>query len=154
MLKKLNVTLVLAFVLAMSAFAVRADDPTTPVFPLPSFDDGRINAYDPGAPVIVFETQTEVPIVNDNGVPTTANVVDGVQLLSWSADAGTATEVLNVSAEDIDAAIAKNKSAVDTFTIAKANGYTLNYSQSGYLWISAPPDFEGKVYTFSWPKEF
>ena len=203
-MKKLSLAAFLALVLvvAAGAFAVQAAPPTPTPEPVirPSFTDGRINAYDPGAPVAVFETRESVPIINDNGVPTTAAIVNGVQVLFW--DGASAKEVLNVSAADIKAAIDKftNKSAKTTTTtttanttattstanssstatgttansstksnlnstvtttnngdsvvIRKLNGYTLNYSKSGYLWISTPPDFEGKVYTFSWQKDF
>ena len=196
-MKKLRLAAFLAFVLvvAAGAFAVQAAPPTPTPEPVvrPSFTDGRINAYDPGAPVAVFETRESVPIINDNGVPTTADVVNGVQLLFW--DGASAKEVMNVSAADIKAAIDKftNKSTKtttststatttgtannntsltgntansnakstvtttangDSIVISKVNGYTLNYSKSGYLWISIPPDFEGKVYTFSWQRDF
>ena len=200
-MKKLSLLTLLGLVLvvAAGAFSVQAAPPPPTATPepviRPSFTDGRVNAYDPGAPVAVFETHKTVPIVNDNGVPTTAEVVNGVQLLFW--DGASAKEVLNVSAAEIQAAINKlngtksttvNNSSMTTttssasptavnspstntntttanatknFTIAgnsvvisKVNGYTLNYSKSGYLWISTPPDFEGKVYTFSWQKDF
>jgi hypothetical protein len=187
-MKKLSLGMALALILVLvvGAFAVEAAPPMpTPVptpFLRPSFTDGRINAYDPGAPVAVFETRESVPIVNDNGVPTTADVVNGVQLLFW--DGASAKEVMNVSAADIKAAIDKitpataskntstttNNSTLTNNTsnlnttpvtsnansvmISKENGYTLNYSKDGFLWISTPPDFEGKVYTFSWQKDF
>jgi hypothetical protein len=197
-MKKLSFLTLLGLVLvvAAGAFSVQAAPPMPTATPepviRPSFTDGRINAYDPGAPVAVFETRKTVPIVNDNGVPTTAEVVNGVQLLFW--DGASAKEVLNVSAADIEAAIKKlnstksttvnnstattssasptavsspstntitNASATKNFTIAgnsvvisKVNGYTLNYSKDGFLWITTPPNFEGKVYTFSWQKDF
>ena len=157
MLKKLNVTAISALILAGGVFAAQAADPMptpmpdTPTLPRPSFTDGRINAYDAAAPVVVFETYKEVPIVNDNGVPTTADVVNGVQLLHW--DGASAKEVLNVSLDDITAAIDKNTAATAPVVISKDNGYTLSYA-TGYLWVTTPPDFEGKVYTFSWQKDF
>ncbi len=208
MLKKASLGMVLALLLAVSAMAVYAADPMatpapTPLPIQPSFNDGRINAYDPGAPVAVFETRQTVPIVNDNGVPTTGDIVNAVQLLAW--DGAYAKEVLYVPIADIDAAINKmngttkststplnttttnanttssssanssvnnttanttaannsanlntttTKANADSFVIAKQNGYILGYSKSGYLWISTPADFEGKVYTFSWQKNF
>lgn len=159
MLKKLNVTIMLALLLATGVFAAKAADAMepipTPTLPLPSFTDGRINAYDPAAPVVVFETYADVPIVNDNGVPTTAKVVDGIQLLRWNGDAGSVTEVLNVSADDIEAAIEENSSNSVLLPIATDNGYSLNYNaETEQLWITTPADYEGKVYTFSWLKDF
>jgi len=206
-MKKLGLAILAGVVLVVAAgsFAVQAADPMVTPQPTPaiqpSFTDGRINAYDPGAPVAVFETRKTVPIINDNGVPTTADVVNGVQLLFW--DGATAKEVLNVSADQINAAISsltgkKSTSATNSsssattnlnnvnttgtavptavagatsttktntnkFTtinngnaivISKQNGYSLNYSKDGYLWITTPADYEGKVYTFSWQKNF
>src|SRR6476646_207608 len=110
-MKKLSLLtlLGLALVVAAGAFSVQAAPPPPTATPepviRPSFTDGRVNAYDPGAPVAVFETHKTVPIVNDNGVPTTADVVNGVQLLFW--DGASAKEVLNVSAAEIQAAINK-----------------------------------------------
>jgi hypothetical protein len=226
-MKKLSLLTVLglALVITAGAFSVQA----APVIPTPSpiqpsFHDGRINAYDPGAPVAVFETRKSVPIVDSNGLPTTADVVNGVQLLFW--DGASAKQVLDVSLDQINAAVnqingvkttasstslttiansannantsssttstsnssssssnnssanttngtanttnsaaattsTSNKAVTtkfamngDSIVIAKSNGYTLNYSKTGYFWISTPPDFEGKVYTFSWQKDF
>lgn len=196
-MKKLSFGLLLALVLVMAAgvFAVQAAPATPTPEPIkPSFTDGRINAYDPGAPVAVFETRKTVPIVNDNGVPTSAVVVNGVQLLFW--DGATAKEVMNVSADEIRAAVDKfmgkqsttvmspstnttgstattsNSSSANnanttanatklttinngnSVLINKVNGYSLYYSKDGYLWITTPANFEGKVYTFSWQKDF
>ncbi len=160
MLKKLNVTVISALVLAGGVFVAHAADPMptpipdTPTLPQPSFTDGRINAYDAAAPVVVFETYEEVPIVNDNGVPTTAQVVNGIQLLRWNGDVGSVTEVLNVSSDDIEAAIDGSTNAL-VVPITSENGYLLNYnSETKQLWIQTPADYEGKVYTFSWAKNF
>ncbi|MCA0458912.1 MAG: hypothetical protein LCI00_33495 [Chloroflexi bacterium] len=158
-MKKLNATVISALVLAGGVFAAQAADPMptpepTPTVILPSFTDGRINAFDAAAPVVVFETYEEAPIVNDNGVPTTAMVVNGIQLLRWNGDAGSVTEVLNVPIEDIEAAIDEGGNSV-MLPIASENGYMLNYnSETNQLWIQTPADYEGKVYTFSWLKDF
>ncbi|MBA3873789.1 MAG: hypothetical protein H0X30_32040 [Anaerolineae bacterium] len=203
-MKKLTLGAFVALVLVMAAgvFSVQAAPPTPTPEPVlrPSFTDGRINAYDTGAPVAVFETRKSVPIINDNGVPTTADVVNGVQLLFW--DGASAKEVMNVPATDIQAAINKftgvksntttnttlsttstagvtnttattansnstNNANTTTKTtqlttvnngnsvlISKVNGYSLYYSKDGYLWVTTPANYEGKVYTFSWQKDF
>ncbi len=150
--KKLGLGLLLSFVLVTGVVAVQAADTSTDTPPVPSFHDGRINAYDAGAPVAIFDTRTDIPAVDANGLPTTETVVSGVQLLAWSNASESASQVLDVSRDTIDAAIAKN--TTKDFTIAKSNGYTLNYSQSGWFWVTTPPDLEGKVYTFSWQKDF
>lgn len=151
MSKKLSLSLLLVFILAMGVVAVQAAD-TTVIVPKPSFTDGRLNVFDTAAPVIVFETRTDVPAFDSVGLPTMTSFINGVQLLQWNNDMQNTTEVLNVSAEKINAAIAKNTEP--TFNIATENGYELNYSQTGWFWVTAPADFEGKVYTFSWAKGF
>ncbi|MCA0458909.1 MAG: hypothetical protein LCI00_33480 [Chloroflexi bacterium] len=144
-------SLMLALVLVTGVVAVQAaDDTDTPA--VPSFDDGRINAYDAGAPVAIFNTRDEVATVDEDGLATTETVVSGIELLSWSSASESASEVLDVSREAIEDAIASNTAS--DFTIAEENGYTLNYSQSGWFWVTTPPDAEGKVYTFSWQKDF
>ncbi len=150
--KKLGLSLLLSFVLITGVVAVQAADPSTDTPPVPSFNDGRINAYDPGAPVAVFNTRDEIAAVDSEGLPTTETVISGVQLLAWSNASESATQVLDVSRATIESAVAKN--TTKDFTIAKSNGYTLNYSQSGWFWVTTPPDSEGKVYTFTWQKDF
>jgi hypothetical protein len=150
MSKKLGLSLLFAFVLAIGAFAVQASD-TSDSLP-PSFDDGRLNAYDSGAPVAVFYTRDEIATVDSDGLATTETVVSGIQLLAWDGGSESARQVLDVSRDAIEKAIAKNTKA--DFTVANANGYSLNYSQSGWFWITTAPDSEGKVYTFSWQKDF
>jgi hypothetical protein len=150
-MKKFGISLVLALVMVTGVIAVQAADATdTPV--VPSFDDGRINAYDPGAPVAIFNTRDEIAAVDEDGLPTTETVVSGIELLSWSNASESASQVLDVSRDTIEKAITAN--IADDFTIAESNGYTLNYSQSGWFWVTTPPDAEGKVYTFSWQKDF
>jgi len=149
--KKLAVGLFLSFVLVTGAVAVEAATPTDET-PTPSFHDGRINAFDTGAPIAIFDTHSDIPTVDVNGLPSTETIVSGVQLLAWSNTSDSASQVLDVSRDAIDKAIAKN--GTKDFTIAKDNGYTLNYSKFGWFWVTTPPDSEGKVYTFSWQKDF
>ncbi|MBI1280522.1 MAG: hypothetical protein GC179_20535 [Anaerolineaceae bacterium] len=152
MSKKLGLSLLLVFVLAMGAVAVEASNTPDTTLPPPSFTDGRLNSYDTGAPVIIYETHKNIPVLDSEGLVGTATVIDGVQLLAWSGASDSAKQVLDVSVDKINAAIAKNKKP--TFTIAQANGYALNYSNSGWFWVTTPPDAEGKVYTFQWQKDF
>lgn len=150
-MKKFGISLVLALVMVTGVIAVQAaDDTDTPI--VPSFNDGRINAYDSGAPVAIFNTRDEIAAVDEDGLATTETVISGIELLSWSNASESASEVLDVSREAIEEAIATNTAS--DFTIAESNGYALNYSQSGWFWVTTPPDAEGKVYTFSWQKDF
>jgi hypothetical protein len=151
-MKKLGISLLLTFVLVTGAVAVEASDTPNTTLPPPSFTDGRLNSYDTGAPVIVYETHQDIPTLDSEGLPGNETVINGVQLLAWSGASESAKQVLDVSADKINAAIAKNTKP--TFTIAQQNGYALNYSNSGWFWITAPADSEGKIYTFTWQKDF
>src|SRR5436190_1122822 len=107
-MKKLGLSVLMVLVLAMvaGAFAVKAAPITpTPVPIKPAFTDGRLNAYDPGAPVAIFETRQSVPVINSNGVPTTGEIVCGVQLLFWNGSS--AQQVLFASTDQIRAAVNK-----------------------------------------------
>jgi len=103
----LGAALALVFVMIAGVFSVQAQDPTATPEPVlrPSFTDGRLNAYDPGAPVAVFETRQSVPVVNSNGVPTTADIVCGIQLLYWNGSS--AQQVLFVTTDEIRSTIGK-----------------------------------------------
>jgi len=150
--KKFGLSLLLSLVLVTGVVAVQADDTSTDTPIVPSFTDGRINAHDAGAPIAIFNTHEDTAPVDANGLPTTETIVSGVQLLAWSSASESATQVLDVSRDAIEKAIAKNTKS--DITIAKANGYTLNYSQTGWFWVTTPADSEGKVYTFTWQKDF
>jgi len=150
--KKLGLGLLLSFVLATGVVAVQAANDTSDTLPPPSFTDGRLNSYDTGAPVAVFEPHQDIPALTSEGLPGNETIISGVQLLAWNGGSDSAKQVLDVSRDAIEKAIAKN--GTKDFTIAKANGYTLNYSKSGWFWVTTPPDSEGKVYTFTWQKDF
>ena len=59
--KKLGVGLILSFVLVTGVVAVEAAPTTDATQPQPSFTDGRINAFDAGAPVAIFDTHQDIP---------------------------------------------------------------------------------------------
>src|SRR6187455_2711877 len=105
--KKFVLSLLLSFVLATGVVAVQAADTSTDTPPVPSFNDGRINAYDAGAPVAVFNTHTDLAALDADGLPTTETVINGIQLLAWSNASESASQVLDVSRDTIEAAIAK-----------------------------------------------
>ena len=152
MSKKLVITFILSFALMTSVIAVQAATTATDTPPVPSFNDGRINSFDTGAPVAIFNTRSDVAALDTNGLATTQSVISGIQLLRWNNDMGNTTQVINMSTADIEKAIAKNTKT--DFVLSTANGYTLKYSQSGWFWVTAPADSEGKVYTFTWQKDF
>lgn len=168
MKKKLGLVTILGVLLvtamAFSAFAVQAAPLTpteTPVLQ-PNFDDGRLNAFDPGAPIVVYESQQAVPALDDTGAqmvdefgrPATESMVSSIQVLRWDGDAQAAFEALNVSIDDINAAIADSDGLKDVI-VASNDGISLHYApESKWFWVMSAPDFEGKVYTFSWAKDF
>lgn len=144
----------------------------------PVFTDGRINGFDIGAPLVVYYTAADgtiadpnfaganlpaefifdAPLIALNGTSTTpvttatdnnpandGEIVTGLQLLAVDKATSNGNLVLEASVEDLFNLVNTNDR-----TIAD-NGYTLNYSpQSNWFWVSAPADFEGKVYTFAW----
>jgi guanyl-specific ribonuclease Sa len=68
-----------------------------------------------------------------------------------TSNASNANSNANTTANTTKLTTINNGNAI---VISKVNGYTLNYSKDGYLWITTPANFEGKVYTFSWQKDF
>ncbi|MEO8610294.1 MAG: hypothetical protein ABI690_20530 [Chloroflexota bacterium] len=108
---------------------------------LTAIDDGRINAFDIGAPVVVFY-DTQATTLDDG---TVAAAPDGIDLLAVNQATNNGNLVLHASTTDIQKLLGGKESTLS------ANGYTLNYnSKNGWFWISAPADSEGKVYTFAW----
>lgn len=155
MVRKLSLLSVVVLVFVVGISAVSAAAPTltpAPATPPPVFKDGRLNAWDAGAPIVVYEPQVSVPALQADGLPGSEDVIGGVQVLSWSNLSDSSSQALNLSVEDINKAIAAHPNK--DFTITTQNGVSLGYSQSGYFWVTSAPDFEGKVYTFSWPKNF
>jgi hypothetical protein len=149
--KKLSLVMVLALVCVVGVAVVNAAA-STPATPAPIFTDGRLNAYDAAAPIVIYEPRMSVPALQENGLPGTTNVVGRVQILSWHGLTQTSSLALDMPVDEINKAIAKNPSK--NFVITSKNGVSLGYSPSGYLWVTSAPDFEGKVYTFVWQKDF
>jgi hypothetical protein len=145
----------------------------------PVFTDGRINGFDIGAPLVVYykaadgtiadpnfasanlpaefafdapltalngdTTATTVTSANDSNPLNDGDVVTGLQLLAIDKATANGVPVLEASVEDLFNLVSTNDRTISE------NGYTLNYSpQSNWFWVSAPADFEGKVYTFAW----
>jgi hypothetical protein len=145
MVKKVWVGIVMAATILSTAVAsastgkviqVPTDDAS-----LAAIDDGRLNAFDIGAPVVVFYDTQDVTL--DDGWVT--QVATGIDLLAVNQDTNNGDIVLHASAANIQSLLAGAESSLS------ANGYTLNYNQeNGWFWISAPADSEGKVYTFAW----
>lgn len=106
-----------------------------------AIDDGRLNAFDIGAPVVVFYHTQEVTLDDDSVV----DVPNGIDLLAVNQETNNGNLVLHVSSDDIQKLLDGSESSLSD------NGYTLNYDKEhDWFWISAPADGEGKVYTFAW----
>jgi hypothetical protein len=139
--KVLFIACALALTLALGAAAAYADGGEDEEKPLLGFDDGRLNAFDFAQPVAVYYSYDSKQLVDDDGNPYWADVVDGIEL--WAADSdGIGQLVLYAPIESIEAALA---SGVGT-QIAAANGYTLSYLPATNMFCITTPTW----YTFTW----
>lgn len=132
---RLIVALLMVFVLSLSAAVMLADDDEEEIAPL--IDDGRVNAYDPAAPVAVYcvyRTEGE------------GAVMDRIALLSTHPDT-LGSGILDVTVEDIDDI---GYSEDEDTLISESDGYGLYRATDGSFYVVAPADFEGKIYTFNW----
>jgi hypothetical protein len=129
--------------MALSAAVASADDKViqvdTDYGTFPAIADGRINGFDIGAPAVVYYTYADGKEPGTDGaIPT------GIVVLGINQESNNGYPVLEATSDDI-------ASFLDgSITSLSDNGYTLNYTDSGWFWISTPADSEGKVYTFSW----
>jgi hypothetical protein len=130
---------------------IRPDNEDTPTFA--TFKDGRINAYDIGAPLVIFYEYETVPVIGPDG-----NQAWEGGRLAWE-DKLAAIEVLSVdqlglvnlalraTVEDIQAAV---ETAGETDCCLIENGpVSLHYSESGWFWVEGQYH-DGKPYTFQW----
>ena len=113
--------------------------------------DGRINGCQIDAPVAIYTTTTTTPVLdaygqfewNTDGSMAFASEVTGVEMWGLASGYDNLIKVISLSTDEIQAAIAAAGGA-DTL-LAQAYGYTLGYSASGYLWLTAPDG-----YNFTW----
>lgn len=129
--------------MALSVTVASADDRVvqidTDYGTYPAIADGRINGFDIGAPVVVYYNyEAGKEPGTDGAIPT------GIVLLAVNQESNNGYPVLEATSDDIAAFLD------GSITSLSANGYTLNYTDAGWFWISAPADSEGKVYTFAW----
>lgn len=167
---------VLAIVMVLSAIVVFAQDgPGVVKITLPDgaevpvFTDGRINAFDIGAPVVIYYTAQNGTVLNpffserstgeqnpvdmdfaftDPAVDTFVNpgsILDSVQLLAVDPVTSNGNLVMEASVDDLRSLVTGGNNRITE------NGYTLNYNrEANWFWVSTPANFEGKVYTFAW----
>lgn len=149
--KRLLFVLLTGLVLLVSAGVARAADP--PVITVPTEDygnvlminDGRLNGFDVAAPVAVYYKYDTVRQVDGKDL----RVLRGIELLAIQPKTNIGQLVMDVPITDIVNVIDTSKDA-EGLLIAEENGYSLYYSKANWFWVTAPPDKEGKVYTFEW----
>jgi hypothetical protein len=142
--KWLSVLVAVCLVLSVSASAFAQDDGVTSVYVedvgwLPAFTDGRLNAFDQAAPVVIYYTNET--ILNDDGEY--QEVVNGIEL--WAVDPETSSSKLVMSAS-LDEIAQLLDGSVDA---VESSGYSLGY-EDGWFSVTAPADSTGSAYSFSW----
>jgi hypothetical protein len=122
--------------------------------PFAIFMDGRLNATDIGAPIVVFYKTQPTPVMNPDGTQAWANgrqvwedQVAAFEVLSVRPE-GNVDLALSATVEQIKAAVA---SAVpgQNQTIVQNGPVSLNYSPTGWFWVQGQYA-DGKPYTFQW----
>jgi hypothetical protein len=147
MFRKMVLFALFALVMVVGVSAVMADDSSDN--PKPVFNDGRLNAFDAGAPIALYYTYDEQHSVASDGSDVKTEVLSGVEALAWDNQTGTSSLALNATVDQINQVTA---TCTSNCVVAESNGYTLNYSASGWLWVTTPADSEGKTYSFQWQK--
>lgn len=179
-MSKKAMILIMAAVLALSAFAVMAQDSDPGVINItlpdgqsvPVFTDGRLNAFDMAAPVVVYYTAANgtvvnpnftsdtVDLVNNNGTTTDVNPTDNsntsaqadvsglinkLQVLAIDQFTSNGNVVIEASVDDLQNLVTGSDSSISSA------GYSVKFDpKSNYFWVQSPANFEGKTYTFAW----
>jgi hypothetical protein len=145
MSRKIFTTMLLVGVLALGVFTVAAQDdhilvPTDSGLKL-IIADGRLNGLDIAAPVAVYNTFT--PSFDTNGIPVQEPF--GIRLLAIDPVTSNGVPLFDLTTDEV----LQLMNSEDHMLVQ--DGYTLNYSpDTNWFWVAAPPDAEGKVYTFQW----
>jgi hypothetical protein len=157
MLRKFSLIFIVGILLFVSASVVLAQDGGTIVIDTEEFGtivgigDGRVNAFDEAAPVAIYYKCGCTQALDVNASPLWGkygqlyeDTVEGIEILAIDPTTGNGNLALFASAEELaDLAASEEKSLT-------SNGVTLNVGDNGWFWVSTVPDFEGKVYTFTW----
>ncbi len=122
--------------------------------PFVMFADGRLNANDVAAPVVVFYKYEPRPVIAADGNQAWdhrnhlifEDELVAIEVLSVQPT-GTVDLALRASLDDIEKAV--NASGGTDCCVMENGPVSLHYSQSGWFWVEAmQPD--GKLYTFQW----
>lgn len=141
--------LILFVVFAFFVSPVAAELGKPPTIPVETEDygivtainDGRLNGLDVGAPVVIYNTHM---VMTDPKDGHTYEADDAYELLAVDRLSNNGYLVLRADADSI------RDLMTGEIPVIESNGYSLGYSPSDYFWVTSPPDFEGKVYTFQW----
>ena len=147
LLVRLLVVLSLTLLMGSSVSAV-APVPTPTLIPAPAIRDGRVNGNDIAAPVAVFCKFT-YPDANNTALKPVnrwRSVLDRVELWGITDSTRQFHEIVMVPGSDI----MLTPSTLGVHVDAEGFGYVLYHNADGSLTVTAPPDREGKVYTFTW----
>jgi hypothetical protein len=122
--------------------------------PFAIFMDGRVNATDIGAPIVVFYKNQSIPVMNPDGTRAWANGQPvweqkpvALEVLAVRPE-GKVDLAVSATVEQIKAAITAAESG-ENQVIAQNGPVTLNYSPSGWFWVQGQYA-DGKPYTFQW----
>jgi hypothetical protein len=121
-------------VLLVVVGAAAAEDDNAPLI-----DDGRVNAWDIAANVIVY-CEYDDPDAESG----TRETID---LWAQRYSDGAYEKVLSVEIDELRDAMEENTEDV---VYATSEGYSLVLFADDTLMATAPADYEGKVYSFSW----
>jgi hypothetical protein len=126
-------------ILVVGASAVSASADVSTIDGQPFITDGRMNGGDIGAPAVIYcdfsdDAHTEFL---------------GIEVLRVTPEN---TGVLSLYASAAEIARIGDSPDVDTL-ITEQNGYRLYRAHTGEFYLVAPPDNEGKVYSFAWKRD-
>lgn len=119
-----------------------------------TFMDGRLNATDIGAPIVVFTRNDPVPVLNPDGTQAWANghqvwenKFAGFEVLAVRPE-GNVDLAVRATVEQIREAIAAAVPGQSQL-IVQNGPVSLNYSPTGWFWVQGQYA-DGKPYTFQW----
>lgn len=124
-----------------SAAAVLAEETKVPP---PVFFDGRLNAYDTAAPVVIFYTHRTIPTTGWNQFRQIDTGIELYHVAGRAPDIG--DRILYMTAEELNEAVQAGIMDFET----SMPGYELHVGTNGWMWVSGPDVAPNRTYTYSW----
>ena len=123
--------------------------------PVPMFQDGRLNAADIAAPVVIYYKTESVPVLDefgnqmwgDEGGLYFEDVITGIQVLTMNLETGVIDGALEVNLDELKDTV--TAAGGKDCCVGEKGAVSLHRSESGWFWVQAP-DRDGKTYTFQW----